>query len=193
MRHLLIAMLSACAFAPQATGTDGGGTSGGGGDARGSGGGSNGSGSATCTPGTRVCVDAMDSGTCDGAGHETADRHCPPASTCSGGYCQPPQGASGCTSDKQCAGQDVCDLYVQGGVLTGYCTMPSGTSSTYDHCTSDAQCATGICANGGECFSECSGQSSCPNGPDVIDCTALAVTIEGVASIGVSTCTGHSD
>ena len=186
---VVLASAAACSFAPQATGSDGAVTSTG--DARqGSG---SGHGSGGCTPGTRVCVDATDSGVCDGAGHEVADRSCPPDSKCNAGYCQPPPGASGCTSDKQCSGSDVCDLYVEAGSLVGFCTRPSGTSSTYDHCTSDAQCDTGICADTGECFSDCTASNNCPSGQDVINCIALALTIEGVASTGVSTCSGHAD
>jgi hypothetical protein len=160
-----------------AVGADGSTTIGGGSDASG----------VTCP--TRVCVDATHSGSCDGTGHVTTDRACPPGSRCNGGYCQPPGGATACTSDSACNGNDVCDLYVQGGVLVGFCTAPVGADGIYHGCDNDEDCQTGVCADSGQCFSACSG--ACPAGPDTVACTPLDVTIEGVMSSGVSTCVGH--
>ncbi len=141
----------------------------------------------------RVCVDATHSGSCDGTGEIVTDRDCPPASMCTGGYCRPPAGAAPCTTDAQCTGSDVCDLYVQGGMLVGYCTGQFGMDGTYQSCQSNDQCQTGLCADSGQCYTACTGtgQGTCRSGPDSIDCTSLDVTVEGVTSTGLSTCVGH--
>jgi hypothetical protein len=186
------AFVAGCSFSPvPATfeGTDAGGTTGSG-SASGSGSGSSaGSAASGCTPGTRVCIDTQHSGSCDGSGHEVIDRDCPPGSTCGAGYCQPPPGAMPCTDDDQCSGSDVCDPYVGGGSFEGFCTGRDGAADTYSQCTGGDQCRTGVCTDG-QCFTACTSQSDCPDGPDSIACKPGNGTLEGTSMSGLTTCVG---
>src|SRR5260370_14893656 len=88
----------------------------------------------------RVCTDAMHSATCvlsGGTWQAVLDRTCPMGSTCSGGHCQPPTGAPQCTHNGDCvtSNNQVCDEYVVGSSLVGYCSAPSSTASGNMKCT----------------------------------------------------------
>lgn len=145
-----------------------------------------------CTIGERVCVDATHSGVCDPQHVPTTDRDCPPGSPCAAGFCAPPSGARPCAVDTDCSGQQVCDLYVVGGTLTGFCTDKlGGNTGSCAQQGNDPDCETGICASKSDgadrlCLSPCT--SSCPNSSD--QCTDLGqpTTIEGTSTVGQRYC-----
>lgn len=124
------------------------------------------------------------------------ERTCPPGSTCANGHCQPPAGATPCSKASDCSGGMVCDLYVSGSSLVGYCTtaFPSaGTScSTPGY---DSACVTGICARDDDDHERC--LVPCENGDDSTcpgDWTCRLVgaplQIEGVPTSGQYACLG---
>lgn len=107
----------------------------------------------TCAlPSDRVCVDSTHAGYCDATRQPVVDRPCPPNSMCMAGHCRQPTGAMMCAKASDCA-SGVCDLYVVGVMLKGYCTIAVGSGGLYTSCAppgNDASCATGICAVDGE-------------------------------------------
>lgn len=184
-----------CSFTPTGAavigGVDAGPNSGSGSAGPGSGSAGSGSGSATtgCAVGVRMCIDAAHSGTCDGSGNRVIDRNCPPGSMCGSGYCQPPSGAMPCTSDDDCSNSMVCDPYVAGSAFAGFCTARAGNGQTYDSCSSNIDCRTGVCTDG-ECYAACSTTSDCPE-IDTKMCEAGSGSLEGVSMSGLTTCVGH--
>lgn len=73
-------------------------------------------------------IDASASATVDAPSTLSCDRTCPIGSTCSGGHCQPPAGATACAQESDCSGGQVCNLFVISGSLVGYCTDSSGSN-----------------------------------------------------------------
>jgi len=135
--------------------------------------------------------------TVDASSATACERTCPSGSTCSNGHCQPPAGATSCTKASDCSGSQVCDLYVVGGSLVGYCTDPfptqnSGTSS----CSSvgyTSSCPTGICAQDSSghtrCLTPCeNGNDSTCSGDFLCKAVAEPQQIEGVSTAGQFGC-----
>jgi hypothetical protein len=180
-----------CGFQPATLTTNEVDASGQGGSNVGSAGSGSGSGSNSggCVNGMRACKGTAQSGVCVG-GVVQVDRDCPPTSTCSNGYCQPPPGATACSDDATCSGA-VCDPYVIGGtVISGFCTPPGpGTRGADASCNVDSDCATGLCVQQ-QCYGECTtGVTQCPHNQDcdTFSCHSEPLTLEGVPT-NVSTC-----
>ena len=114
---------------------------------------------------------------------------------CSAGYCQPPAGATSCSKGSDCSGGQVCDLYVSGTALVGYCTNPIGTSTSCSTPGYDNNCVTGICARDTDdeerCLLPCeSGNDwTCP-GDETCDLVGAPQAIEGVSTSGQYACLG---
>jgi len=154
----------------------------------------------TCTSaGQRVCADATHSAQCSASLSPVTDRTCPPGSACSAGYCQPPTGATSCEQENDCSSGKVCDLYVSGNSLVGYCTNPTLTNNGSSSCSTpgyDSMCDTGICAedsnNNQRCLYPCvNGMSStCPNSDWYCHLVADPTKIEGVSTTGQYACLG---
>ena len=140
--------------------------------------------------GTRVCVDATHSGHCVSGG-EVIDRDCPPSSTCAQGFCAPPVGAAGCVGDVQCSGGQVCDVYVVGGVLVGFCTDPIGANSgSCSVAGNDPSCDSGICASGDStrCLSPCTSGNDCVGSSQICVSISNPTTIEGQSTSNTRHC-----
>jgi hypothetical protein len=99
-----------------------------------------------CAPsGSRICIGMGQSGSC-AQGMPMFDRACPPGSTCANGYCQPP-GNTQCTHNGDCMMNQVCDLYVVKGALTGYCTNQSPGNMKCMAAGPENKCPTTWCAS----------------------------------------------
>ncbi|HJZ88504.1 MAG TPA: hypothetical protein VKN99_25200, partial [Polyangia bacterium] len=147
---------------------------------------------------TRVCLGSATSGHCDGTGGALIDRVCPPDSTCSSGYCQPPPGGA-CATSSQCLLGRICMLFVSNGgsSLQGSCSDPyiivGGGGFIYQNCTSGGQCRSGICATDADdtslnqCLYPCRNDNDCPMGGG---CHAISApsAIEGTSTSGVKGC-----
>jgi hypothetical protein len=144
-----------------------------------------------CVNGQRLCINNdSQSAVCQG-GVPVADRTCPPTSTCSKGYCQPPAGAMACK--RPCA-QGVCTPFVVNNGISTFCAPALGTmTGPLQSCTKtgfDSMCDSGYCVqdskNGSSCFYSCMAKSDCaPN-----NCIAVAssTTVEGVGAGALTVC-----
>jgi len=143
-----------------------------------------------CTSdGMRVCVDATHSGHCAG-GAPVADRSCPPDSMCTDGLCAPPMGATQCLGDADCTNQ-VCDLYVVGSSLQGFCSDPIGTNTgSCSNAGEDLNCDSGICSsgNGTQCLSPCTTTGDCVGGSQTCSSMSNPQSIEGQSTSGTKHC-----
>ena len=145
----------------------------------------------------RVCTSSAQSGHCDSMLSAVADRDCPGGSTCMGGYCQPPSGATACTSTSDCSASQVCALYSNSTHtgLVGFCSNPRpGGAGLYADCTRDLDCGSDFCASrsGGllECAEPCSSTSGtvCPGAANNCNSIASPTTIEGIPTAGQRAC-----
>lgn len=92
-------------------------------------------------------------------------------------------------SNNDCSGAQVCDLYVVGTMLTGFCTDPiGGNLGSCSAAGADPSCATGLCVDGGEtvCLGLCTG-GGCGDG-QTCDPISAPTTIEGVSTSGKQHC-----
>jgi len=144
----------------------------------------------SCTLGERGCVDSTHAGVCDGTMF-VADHACPPSSTCDAGHCTPPPSATACTKAADCSGGQVCDLFVVGGTLAGFCTDPLGPNTGSCSTTGfDATCKTGICAAGDgeqQCLTPCTTGADCTAQQACVT-VQQPTTIEGTGTSGQQFC-----
>lgn len=152
--------------------------------------------------GTRLCVDATHSGACH-AGAAVVDRDCPPTSTCTSGHCAPPAGARPCSRAADCMSGEVCDEYVAGAGVSGFCTpaISGAVGGAAAPCTApgwDNGCKTGLCAADAKdgtvhaCLYPCKGDGDCGgNGAKCQGVIGEPGTIEGAPAGGLKFCTNN--
>jgi hypothetical protein len=148
-----------------------------------------------------VCIDIGHSAACVAGLSGWAavvDRSCPPESGCAAGYCTPPHNAQPCAGSRDCPGDRVCDLFVVGGRLVGYCAPPfmeaDGPGAECGPPGPNTACQSGICGAVGadgsqaQCLSPCSSDSSCPESAGTCRAFAQPGAIEGLPTSALTFC-----
>lgn len=142
------------------------------------------------------------------AGRWVDDRRCPRNSTCEGGYCKPPPGASGqlegrsCTTDTTCQALNgyACQPFVmrsaQGTLrVEFFCAESVGSGASGTQCTeatAATACRSGFCdqvlyaPNSQYCYRQCIANADCPMGPVRTSCKDAKIRVEGQPYAGRS-------
>jgi hypothetical protein len=149
-----------------------------------------------CTQGQRKCSGTVASDRCEG-GMFVVDRTCPADSSCANDYCGPPTATFGTQIGARCDGSGgaqqlqcmasptamlSCQPFVDPSTknLRWFCDSPVATGKAGTHCTSGAQCRSGVCAvNAGLCFDACQRDQDCGLNTG-LTCQSLEITVEGV-------------
>lgn len=147
-----------------------------------------------CTQGERKCAGTVASDRCEG-GMFVVDRTCPSGSSCANDYCGQPAlvlgtqiGArcdlNGGAQQLQCMAKPglSCQPFVDPATknLRWFCDSAVGPGTAITHCTTNAQCRSGVCAvKAGICFDACQRDQDCSLTAG-LTCQSLEITIEGV-------------
>ncbi len=149
-----------------------------------------------CTQGERKCAGTVASDRCEG-GVFVVDRMCPASSSCAASYCSQPTLMLGTQIGARCdappgAQQLQCSakpgLSCQPFVnpltknLRWFCDSNVGGGTASTHCTTGAECRSGVCATkAGVCFDACQIDQDCTSiGDTGLTCQSLEITVEGV-------------
>ncbi|HEX8952951.1 MAG TPA: hypothetical protein VF945_13940 [Polyangia bacterium] len=150
-----------------------------------------------CAAGDRKCAGAVASDRCEG-GVFVVDRTCPAGSSCANDYCGQPAlmlgtqiGArcdlNGGAQQLQCMAKMglSCQPFVDPATknLRWFCDSNVGAGTATTHCTTGAQCRSGVCAvKAGICFDACQRDQDCSLAG--LTCQSLEITVEGVTVTG---------
>jgi hypothetical protein len=151
-----------------------------------------------CTfAGQRLCINATQSGSCDGSLQPVPDRNCPPSSFCQNGTCRPPNEANGCDRENDCQWGQACDMYVSsdGTSIITVCTPNDGQGGAYSQCNTatGSQCQSSTCAEEtvsgtvDQCFFACKQSQDCPMGGVCLDISSPG-SLEGTSTAGIKSC-----
>ena len=149
-----------------------------------------------CTPDQRKCAGTVASDRCEG-GMFVVDRTCPANSSCAAAYCGQPTlmlgtqigarcDAGGGAQQLQCVAKPglSCQPFVNPLTknLRWFCDSNVGAGAASTHCTTGAQCRSGVCATkAGVCFDACQIDQDCASVGDTgLTCQSLEITVEGV-------------
>ncbi len=149
-----------------------------------------------CTQGERKCAGIVASDRCEG-GMFVVDRICPADSSCANDYCGQPTLVLGTQIGARCdtggAPQQLqcmakaglsCQPFVNPVTknLRWFCDSDVGAGFASTHCTTGAQCRSGVCATkAGICCDACTTDTDCATiGDTGLTCQSLEITVEGV-------------
>jgi hypothetical protein len=133
--------------------------------------------------GTRLC-DGNFVSQC-GSGNIVHERPCPNASFCFNGECVVSPFQRSCAGN-ECQGTDLCTAFVTHPLFTTmvelHCATPdaaAGTGVTMMQCISGTECRSGICADGGFCFTPCQAGDECDRSTNA-ECRSIPLHVDGV-------------
>lgn len=149
-----------------------------------------------CPLGERRCIKSLEGDffpvVCtqtDGGGGLLVREPCPAQAACKAGRCAAPDGAQGCSRQRDCGAGEVCVPLLSGAQVASFC-LPAqvGLLQPGARCQRDAECQSLLCLqhkSGKFCLKACKDDSDCGI-PNV--CGPFRVTVSGIQAM-IGSCT----